>query len=684
MAALARVWAALLLTLIITTKAAITAAAAPSIYGLDAAVSQKRKADPQGVNDTFLSLSASIKKSLAHPAHFNTRERISYLSSLNVLLPIHVKLVGFENDEPWQLQKHINTYISAIYSDSRVYVIGGSDAEPHDLMVRSRLTLDVTKLPPRGLNDRLSDAIRSNMEPSSPVMRSNLHSVPYAAVDDIIRNDMESSSSSSEAAYVIYLLNLKGQDKPYAYSYSAKDSSPGFSKCLGTLWMGRERYLWVDLKAGPVDYGPALSGEGLLPRGEFHPLATMHSATKAQKDFLADLASLIWSAVGFLFMPALRIPVYYEPELLVQFIHIHDERDIDKRGLDWGAIEDTFLTEASRGLLLSEQKLKFKKYSVQFSACPACVAAVYRSTRSYTSRFLFDNYTLLVSEYLDSKALHQSLKQVHDDLATIAGIGPDDTYGKTVPVYVLDLGHDRPLLLDRFHQAIAFRDMVVAVRSRSSQTVSDYNCNGRHVITQTRNLERPIVGALLQTMWGVAPTHLSWSPKHNHTLIDYTWSVGQTPFGPFSESMSLSFVQKDAAPRNVLLTTLNSTISSAIDVLRYVIDHGGEKKLLGHKRHIEFTQRWNLLEYKLEKAVSALSHFDFDSALYFIRSSDHDLYAIHTLFYQSALELEATLVCFKDPPFPWGLAFTSLGICLVLLYAARRRDRIFRSKRKQF
>ncbi|GLJ32059.1 hypothetical protein SUGI_0645510 [Cryptomeria japonica] len=623
MSASARVWVALLLTLLISTKAAITAAAAPSIYGLDAAISQRRKVDPEVLNDTFLSLPASIRKSLAHAAHFNTRDRIGFLSSLSVLLPIHVKLVGFENDEPWQLQKHINTYISAIHSDSQVHVIGGSDAEPHDLMVRSKLSLEVTKLPARGLTDRLSDAIRANMEPSSAVMRSNLHSVPYAAVDDIIRSDME---SSSEAAYVIYLLNLKGQEKQYAYSYSAKDSSPGFSKCLGTLWMGRARYLWVDLKAGPVDYGPALSGEGLLPRGEFHPLAAMHSTTKTQKDFLADLSSLIWSAVGFLFMPALRIPVYYEPELLVQFIHIHDEREIDKRGLDWGAIEDTFLAEASRGVLLDEQKLKFKKYSVQFSACPACVAAVFRSTRSFTSRFLFDNYTLLVSEYLDSKALHQSLKQAHDDLATIAGIGSDDNYGKTLPVYVLDLGHDRPLMLDRFHQAIAFRDMVVAVRSRSSQSVSDYNCNGRHVITQARNLERPIVGALLQSLWGVAPTHLTWSPRHNHTLVDYTWSVGQTPFGPFSESMSLSFVQKDAAPRNILLTTLNSTISSAIDVLRYVIDHGGEKKLLGHKRHIEFTQRWNMLEYKLDKAVSAISHFDFNSALYFIRSSDHDLY----------------------------------------------------------
>ena len=58
--------------------------------------------------------------------------------------------------------------------------------------------------------------------------------------------------------------------------------------------------------------------------------------------------------------------------------------------------------------------------------------------------------------------------------------------------------------------------------------------------------------------------------------------------------MSLSFVQRDAAPRNVLLTSLNVMVSRAMHVLVSVVDHGWEKKLLGQKRHVEFTQRWNL------------------------------------------------------------------------------------------
>lgn len=442
--------------------------------------------------------------------------------------------------------------------------------------------------------------------------------------------------------------------------------------------------MWIDLGAGPVDYGPALSGDGVLPRGEFHPFAALHGRPKSQKALLADLASLIYSAYQVLVAPSLRIPVYFENSLIVEFIHIYGTEGKESSGLDWKSIERTFMDEVNDGgLLLGDQSLSFKHYGVSFDHCAICSFAISRSTNSYTSRFLFDNYTLIVSEYLDSKRLHQILSDSAEEFRRVAGL-PEEDFGKVLPVYVFDLDFNSILLLDRYHQSIAFRDMVIAVRTKNSQTVSDYSCNGRHVFTQTRELERPIVGSILQSMWGVSPTHLSWSLRHNSTLVDYTWSVGQTPFGPFSEISSLSFVQKDAARRNVLLTSLNYSVTSAIDVLESVTAHGGVKNLLKQSRHVEFIQRWNLFKFKLEKAVSALSHFDFDMALYYLRSSDHDLYGMHSLVYTASQEIEASLVCFKDPPFPWASASVSIVGFLAFSYIYSRRDRLFRNKRKQF
>nr|GEY22367.1 hypothetical protein [Tanacetum cinerariifolium] len=379
----------------------------------------------------------------------------------------------------------------------------------------------------------------------------------YKPIDDVIKSDYE---KSHEEGVHVYLLNLGQMDK---------------------------RYLCIDLSAGPVDYGPSLFGDGMLPRGEFHPLSGLHYGVKLQKSVLADVASLVWSAYKILLVPSLRVSVLFENELVVQFVHVRGG-DKDVRGLDFGVVERNLVRD---GLLFSDQVVKFKTYEVDLAKCAICSFVISLSTTSYMSRYLFHNYTLIVSEYLDSKRMHQTLSEAQDEIR-------------------------------RYHQSVAFKDMVIAVRTKSTQTVSDYSCNGRHVFTQTRELERPLVGLILQSMWGVSQTHL-----------------------------------KDAAKRNVILTSLNFTITSALDVLKSVSAHGGERKLLPHNQLLEFIQRWNLFKYKLDKVVSSLSHLDFETALYYLRSSDHDLYVIHSLVYHASQDFEVSLVCFEDLPFPWATFF---------------------------
>ncbi|KAF5479202.1 hypothetical protein F2P56_000047 [Juglans regia] len=658
----------------------LTTTSAAPILGLDSFLTQQSRLDPQAINDSFLSLPSSLKKSFS--SHFpqpHIPSLISSLLSLSLPLSIHLRLIGpFPPDAPSLLSSFLSSASQPLH---HYHVISPFEYQSHSLSIQHSLHLDVSFSPP-SLASQLSQSLTSHISATPSSLRSSLLSIPFSSVDSIIKQDFEKEKPVN--GIYLYLLNLGPQSKPYAYTYSHGDSSPAFPKCLGTIWTGKDRYLWIDLAAGPVDYGPALSGEGLLPRGEFHPLAALHGRPKSQKALYADLASLVWSAYQVLLVPSLRIPVPFEASLVVQFIHVYgSESNRDSSGLDWKAIERTFMDEVTDGgLLLGDQSLSFKTYGVSLAGCPICSFAVSRSINSYTARFLFDNYTLIVSEYLDSKRLHQILTDSAEEFRRVASI-PEEL-GRVLPVYVFDLDYNTHLLLDRYHQSVAFKDMVIAVRTRNTQTVSDYSCNGHHVFTHTRELERPLVGSILQSMWGVSPTHLLWSPRHNSTLVDYTWSVGQTPFGPFSEVSSLSFVQKDAARRNVLLTSLNQSITSAVDVLESIALHGGDRKLLKRNQHVEFLQRWNLFKYKLDKAVSALSHLDFEMALYYLRSSDHDMYAIHYLVYHASKELEASLVCFKDPPFPWkSVSLSAIGF-LAFFYVYAKRDKLFRNKRKQF
>ncbi|XP_042502202.1 uncharacterized protein LOC122079641 isoform X2 [Macadamia integrifolia] len=664
----------ILLLTIFSPTSTISSVTIP-ILGLDSFLTQQFRLDPQASNDTFRSLSSSLKKSLSHQSLTSVSSLLSSLLSLEVSVSVNVKLVGSFAPNSQSL---LYSFISAALFSDQFHVIGSSD--PHRLAIKHSLHFDAS--PSTSLSSQIFEAIRVEIERSPSSLRQSLHSVPFSIVDRIVKKDFE-KEKPVEGVY-IYLLNLNSQSKPYAYSYGSGESSPAFTRCLGNIWSGKDRYLWIDLAAGPVDYGPALSGDGVLLGGEFHPLASLHGRPKSQKTLLADLASLVWSAYQVLLVPSLRIPVPFENSLIVEFIHVHGSEFKDLHGLDWKSIERTFMDEVSEGgLLLGDQSLRFRTYEVEFSDCSICSFAISRSMNSYTSRFLFENYTLIVSEYLDSKRLHQILSDSADQLRKLAGV-PDEDFGRVLPVYVFDLDINRLLLLDRYHQSVAFRDMVIAVRTRSGQTVSDYSCNGRHVITQTRELERPLVGSILQSMWGVSPTHLLWSARHNTTLVDYTWSVGQTPFGPFSDISSLSFVQKDAARRNVLLTSLNYTITSAIDVLDSISTYGGDRNLFKQNRHVEFVQRWNLFKYKLDKAISALSHLDFEMALYFSRTCEHDLYALHSLVYHTSRELDASLICFKDPPFPWA-SVSVAGVCFCsIIYVYSKREKLFRNKRKQF
>lgn len=646
-----------------------------SFYGLDSVLSQAHS-DPSAQNDSFMSLSVSQKRVLGQSGTFDTQKKISSLLSFGMAIPITLKLVGFSSEDKLQLESQFSHFMDVVSRGEKVKVVGG---DAHELVILPKPALTVEPISSK-LADALYDTILKQLEKPSALASANLKPVDYSVIDNMIMEDLPKPVNS----YTIYLLNLQKQRQAYAYAYNWREPSPAFSRCLGSLWTGSERYMWIDLAAGPVDYGPALSGEGLLPRGDAHPLATLHSNKQGHKGFITDLASLVWSATQMLLVPHVRVPMHFESDMDVHFIHIQgSEQEADTKGLDWGQIEDSFLSKGKTGLLLHKQQLKFHRHVIKMSTCSICVASVLRAMRSYTSRFHFENYTLIVSDYLDSKQLHWQLRHSKHELFTKAGIA-QSVSGRVVPVFVFDLDQERHLLLDRYHQAIAFRDMVIAVRTKSAQGVTDYTCNGRHVLLQSRQLERPIVGALLQTLWGITPTHLRWGAQHNDSIVDYTWSVGQTPFGPFSEMYSLSFVQRDAAPRNMLFTSFNNSVSNALDVLQSVKAYGGERKLLGAKRHAEFMQRWHVFYFKLERVLSSISLFDFDAALYFMKSSDHDLHKLHRLVYDAAMETQTRLVCFKDPPFPWKSFLIICSVLAVLFYLWIKREGLFYNKKKQF
>lgn len=102
--------------------------------------------------------------------------------------------------------------------------------------------------------------------------------------------------------------------------------------------------------------------------------------------------------------------------------------------------------------------------------------------------------------------------------------------------------------------------MVIAVQMPYSE-LSTLSCHNNVPLIDFRDASRAVLASLLTTIWGIVPTYERWSLLHNKVVRNYLFGLARTPFGTLSNSMQLSFVQKDAATKHVIFSQLQSILS---------------------------------------------------------------------------------------------------------------------------
>ena len=65
--------------------------------------------------------------------------------------------------------------------------------------------------------------------------------------------------------FCLKLLNGKNEDMKLQWSKDLKsgDLSGVHAECLTDTWIGKDRWAFIDLSAGPFSWGPAVGGEGV-------------------------------------------------------------------------------------------------------------------------------------------------------------------------------------------------------------------------------------------------------------------------------------------------------------------------------------------------------------------------------------------------------------------------------------
>ncbi|GBG71469.1 hypothetical protein CBR_g8886 [Chara braunii] len=620
-------------------------------YGLESSLFQA-DTDPFGETDSFESLPEKEKQRWARKSMATVDDKQMGLDQLPVNFHVEIKLVGFngEGRHPVKVREaDLDKYLRSLRLHEYITVIQGS---VHSLHVKTNLIFQVVK-GAKELTTEIEDAVRAAV---TRVGGSGAHSVAqihYSTVENIIQRDVD----LNRPVFSIYLLNLPQQGYSYAYYYTKEAATA--TTCMGAHWMGKGRYLWIDLSAGPPLYGPRLAGDGFVGEGTI-PRVVEYPVSHHSTALLADLAALVGKAAMHLFNPSIyRDNVHFRKNMEIRLFQIvvgHSNPDEEK--LDWSAVQE----------------------------------------ETFTNNMLHSSQGLLMEDYLDSKELHhwlsdyssdiqQEIRNLQDEQDMRHG---EDLHGDNsaviVPIFLFDIETDQALLLDQEHQ-FNWNGAEEAFQKNKRQLVP-IGCNADEQVVQIsqKGVTRAVIAATVQTLWGVAPLHQRWDPIHNTTKVDYLWSVGNTPFGKLSKLHTLSFVQRVAAHRNLIVTVLNQHIGEARRLLTAIEKYGGEHVLLHQEKHVQFTQRWNVFFHKVSRCTQLLSNFEFNHAFYFAQSAEHDIQALEGIVRQAADSLETTLDCFKDAPISYWKYLRILALLIVLVFVERKvRKKFFsKSKHKRF
>jgi hypothetical protein len=434
-------------------------------------------------------------------------------------------------------------------------------------------------------------------------------------------------------------------------------------------------------------------------------------------DLVAALMGLVRSGAAHLVAPPMaHFPVELYQHTTVALIRISDvvadTRDAagPRAGLDVDLVHKELL-----GAQMAASSVSVEVHELTLGTCDLCGVALASAMRAVPPHVtaldlgdLDDDAAKAAPprerQYVDSMSLREWLIRLSPHLTRVPGLhilrnvtaarwladpsaastatGPprsphERPRNRTLPVFMFDLSKAEAILLDGQHQAVAFPDMVVAIRTRAGHVPAPAACAvGEHaeaaafgvgaasptspvrlappVLLDVGAMGRPLLAAVLKAGWGVAPPHSGWSDQGGDFRSEYAWEVGNTPFGPWSRVLGLSFAAKDAAQRHVVTSAQAVALSRARSSLAALAALPGALAALPREQGDVVRTRAEVLLHKLRVSASAVGHHQFDLAAYFARSAAHDAAVIEEALHQGARTMAVRLTCGGGAS-GWGL-----------------------------
>lgn len=471
---------------------------------------------------------------------------------------------------------------------------------------------------------RLEQLYKMAMKPVSGIPRSFVSS-PDSPSQDRFNIDIEAARPWHDAiyeslqaniphgvaneAYTIIVINPRknamapgGQPtRDYNYRYVYADGTP----C--TSYIAHDRYVVVDLAAGPVEFGNVDVGEGFVtphsfPRYEPMLKGRPETAPPTAAEFRAHLATVIGDLCKNIFATdVLYNNMYYSEKTLVPIIVLRNHvlfNPFEREDAGEAFIDVEMIQSTLDAMALTRQSYTVVPGVHSIHDHPHIAMAIAKARRASTVHEMGPTGKFRINQqpYIDALSVVSELTHssdmltagliAHDDDMVAAfrnadlpvlDVPSDDKSGgsafkfkdpqaaaagpsmgtRIVPVFVLSLlGEDPQLMIDGSELFAASHDAVVVLQTNRTNIPLPYFSDGKRMYANSADVNRPILAGLLSALGGVVPPHQRWSNPHGRVITDFRWATGATPFGPFASGNDVSALIRDQVGRNAIISRM--------------------------------------------------------------------------------------------------------------------------------
>lgn len=404
-------------------------------------------------------------------------------------------------------------------------------------------------------------------------------------------------------------------------------------------------------------------------------------------NFLAHLASVISRTISHLITPASPLfRAYYTPRITFHFFLIANHREFNPR--------KTFDFEQFKAEMikfkLPNQEFAFVFKELDMSSDKELTMAFTHSLRTGVMPTLSVDGTFAAQtiRYLDSMDLqHQlhllnihshadeelekvvpkdgkvSTAPTHDDESDDDHEGdnrlPDEVFGATalpersgkgqtsrhIPVFFFSLNDVVPVFIDKYYQAKALSNVVLAVQSQHFNWTSKLACNDKPIRWDLRDPLKPLLAATALHYGGLVPMHITYDEPNQCAAQDWLWSVGDSPLAHTSQHHRFSLLQRDLAYRSFVTNAIEDSIKSLNAGIKTLSKLRTTKANLAASQELPFAElsySYKAVRRLWDNHARAFATLNFESALSFTERLHEQVTRFQELVLQTEEYLDVT------------------------------------------